>query len=145
MFDTYNTDTYIILVSLPEWYHPSYHDRSINWDGPPKNPYTNKILPYHGAPAVNDFVNDVQVPQIHELIHEYEPDIMWCDIGGINNSTAWQATFLNEARKKGKQVTMNDRCGNDVSDFATIEYRGIDYVPERFWEATRGVDPHSFG
>ncbi|CAO3628160.1 unnamed protein product [Mucor hiemalis] len=134
-----------IYFSLPEWYHPSYHDRSINWDGPPKNPYTNKILPYHGAPAVNDFVNDVQVPQIHELIHEYEPDIMWCDIGGINNSTAWQATFLNEARKKGKQVTMNDRCGNDVSDFATIEYRGIDYVPERFWEATRGVDPHSFG
>lgn len=70
---------------------------------------------------------------------------MWCDIGGINNSTAWQADFLNKGRRHGKEVVMNDRCGNSVSDFATIEYRAIDYVPERFWESTRGVDPHSFG
>ena len=133
------------LVSLPEWYHPSYHDGSIHWDGPPRNPYTRKQVEYHGAPKVKDFVNDVQVPQFFELIHQYEPDIMWCDIGGINNSTVWQAEFLNRAKKKGNQVTMNDRCGNQVSDFATVEYQGIDYIPERFWESTRGVDPYSFG
>lgn len=130
---------------MPEWYHPSYYDSSINWKGPPINPYTEEIPPYTGAPAVSSFVNQVQVPQFLELIHNYEPDIMWCDIGGINNSTAWQAEYLNKARKKGKQVVMNDRCGNAVSDFATIEYRAIDYVPERFWESTRGIDPHSFG
>lgn len=130
---------------MPEWYHPSYHDSSINWKGPPINPYTEEIPPYTGAPAVSSFVNQVQVPQLLELIHNYEPDIMWCDIGGINNSTAWQAEYLNKARNKGKQVVMNDRCGNAVSDFATVEYRAIDYVPERFWESTRGIDPHSFG
>ncbi|KAG2198821.1 hypothetical protein INT47_000737 [Mucor saturninus] len=134
-----------IYFSLPEWYHPSYHDSSINWNGPPINPYNEKIAPYAGAPAVSDFVNQVQVPQIHEIIDNYDPDIMWCDIGGINNSTAWQADFLNKGRKQGREVVMNDRCGNSVSDFATIEYRAIDYVPERFWESTRGVDPHSFG
>ncbi|CEP15883.1 hypothetical protein [Parasitella parasitica] len=120
------------IVSLPEWYHPSYHDRWLNWDGPPVNPYTGKVVPYHGSPQVHDFVNEVQVPQILELIDHYEPDIMWCDIGGINNSTAWQAYFLNKAREQGRQVTMNDRCGNAVSDFATIEYRGISHVPSRY-------------
>lgn len=116
---------------MPEWYHPSYHDRWLNWDGPPVNPYTGKTVPYTGSPAVNDFVNEVQVPQALELIDNFEPDIMWCDIGGINNSTAWQAYFLNKARKQGRQVTMNDRCGNSVSDFTTVEYRGIDNVPSR--------------
>lgn len=70
---------------------------------------------------------------------------MWCDIGGINNSTAWQSKFLNNAKQSGKQVVMNDRCGNSVSDFATVEYQGINHVPERFYESTRGIDPHSFG
>ncbi|KAI8641770.1 putative alpha-L-fucosidase [Parasitella parasitica] len=133
------------MFSLPEWYHPSYHDRWLNWDGPPVNPYTGKVVSYHGSPKVDDFVNEVQVPQILELIDHYEPDIMWCDIGGINNSTAWQAYFVNKARQQGRQVTMNDRCGNSVSDYATIEYRGIRHVPSRFWESTRGIDPHSFG
>lgn len=134
------------IVSLPEWFHPSYHDNWLNWNGPPKNPYTGHQVSYTGAPSVASFVNEVQVPQFLELFHNYEPDIMWCDIGGINNSTAWQAEFLNEARKRGgRQVTMNDRCGNTISDFATVEYQGVDYVPERPWESTRGIDPHSFG
>ncbi|KAF1796938.1 alpha-L-fucosidase-domain-containing protein [Mucor lusitanicus] len=134
-----------VYFSMPEWYHPSYHDRWLNWDGPPVNPYTGKQVPYTGSPAVDDFVNEVQVPQVLELIDHYEPDIMWCDIGGINNSTAWQAYFLNKAREQGRQVTMNDRCGNSVSDFTTVEYRGISHVPSRLWESTRGIDPHSFG
>lgn len=117
---------------MPEWFHPSYHDSSINWHGPPVNPYTGKTVTYTGASqVVSSFVNEVQVPQFLELIHHYEPDIMWCDIGGINNSTAWQAEFLNQAKKQGRQVTMNDRCGNSVSDFSTVEYSSINYVPSR--------------
>ncbi|KAI8984393.1 glycoside hydrolase superfamily [Mycotypha africana] len=134
-----------LYFSLPEWYHPSYQDYSLNWHGPPKNPYTDKEVTYHGAAEVSDFVNEVQIPQIMELIHNFDPDIMWCDIGGINNSTSWQAKFFNQARQKGKQVTINDRCGNSVSDFETAEYSEKNYIPFRFWESTRGIDPHSFG
>ncbi|KAL9548859.1 hypothetical protein PS6_006384 [Mucor atramentarius] len=126
-----------VYFSMPEWYHPSYHDRWLNWDGPPVNPYTGKQVPYTGSPKVNDFVNEVQVPQVMELIDHYEPDIMWCDIGGINNSTAWQAYFLNKAREQGRQVTMNDRCGNSVSDFTTVEYRGISHVPSSYNHQTK--------
>lgn len=139
------TLTKLFIVSLPEWFHPSYHDPSINWNGPPTNPYTGKVVPYTNAPPVTDFVNQIQVPQILELIHDYHPDIMWCDIGGIHNSSAWQSLFINKAKSTGRQVVMNDRCGNAVSDFSTVEYRALDYVPERSWEAVRGIDPHSFG
>ncbi|KAI8066944.1 alpha-L-fucosidase-domain-containing protein [Gilbertella persicaria] len=131
--------------SLPEWYHPNYRDDSIHWHGPPVNPYTGKVVPYTGGAFVSDFVNDIQVPQFLELIREFEPDIMWCDIGAIHNSTAWQAKFFNEARAKKRQVTINDRCGNSVSDFTTVEYNDVHYVPPRYWESTRGIDPHSFG
>ncbi|KAI8342200.1 alpha-L-fucosidase-domain-containing protein [Choanephora cucurbitarum] len=134
-----------VYFSLPEWYHPDYRDDSIHWNGPPVNPYTEKTVPYTGGQRVSDFVNDIQVPQFLELIQQFEPDIMWCDIGAINNSTAWQAKFLNSARNQGRDVTFNDRCGNGVSDFATVEYNDVNYVPSRYWESTRGIDPHSFG
>ncbi|KAI8378536.1 alpha-L-fucosidase-domain-containing protein [Blakeslea trispora] len=134
-----------VYFSLPEWYHPDYHDNSIHWNGPPVNPYTGKTVPYTGSHRVSSFVNDIQVPQFLELMDQFDPDIMWCDIGAINNSTAWQAKFLNNARRQGKDVTINDRCGNSISDFATVEYNGINYVPSRYWESTRGIDPHSFG
>ena len=88
-------------------------------------------MPYTGGQRVSDFVNDIQVPQFLELIQQFEPDIMWCDIGAINNSTAWQAKFLNSARNQGRDVTFNDRCGNGVSDFATVEYNDVNYVPSR--------------
>ncbi|CAO3616869.1 unnamed protein product [Cunninghamella blakesleeana] len=135
-----------IYFSLPEWYNPYYHNANLpDWGGSPKNPYTNKEVPYTGNPHLNDFVNDLQVPQFLELVHQYEPDILWCDIGGINNSTAWQTEYFNQAYQQNRQVTINDRCGNDVSDFTTLEYRQTDTPPSRFWEATRGIDPRSFG
>lgn len=62
-----------------------------------------------------------------------------CDIGGINNSTVWQTEYFNQAYQQNRQVTINDRCGNDVSDFTTLEYKQTDAPPSRFWEATRGI------
>ncbi|ORZ24074.1 glycoside hydrolase superfamily [Absidia repens] len=135
-----------IYFSLPEWYHPKYKDSNFDdWHGPPFNPYTNKTIPYTGSTPIDDFVNDLQLPQFLELVNNYEPDIIWCDIGGINNSSMWQAEYYNKAAKQNRQVTINDRCGNGVSDFATLEYQQTSTPPARSWEATRGVDPRSFG
>ncbi|KAI8064512.1 alpha-L-fucosidase-domain-containing protein [Gongronella butleri] len=136
-----------IYFSLPEWYNPSYHgiDNLDDWHGPPTNPYTHATVPYTGNPHIKDFVNDLQVPQFLELVHQYEPDILWCDIGGINNSSHWQVDFFNRASAQGRQVTINDRCGNGISDFSTLEYQSTAAPPPRQWEATRGIDPRSFG
>ncbi|KAI8093869.1 glycoside hydrolase superfamily [Halteromyces radiatus] len=132
--------------SMPEWYHPSYHDNDLSdWHGPPFNPYTKQEIPYTGSPPIHDFVNELQLPQLEELVNNYEPDIIWCDIGGINNSSMWQAKYYNQATKQNRQVTINDRCGNGISDFTTLEYQETSTPPPRSWEATRGIDPRSFG
>ncbi|KAG2210920.1 hypothetical protein INT47_000077, partial [Mucor saturninus] len=135
-----------LYFSLPEWYHPKYNDESLGWKGPPKNPYTDEVVSYTGSRLIEDFVNELQVPQLQELANNYNPDILWCDIGGINNSTVWQSDYFNNALKDGRQVSVNDRCGDgSASDFTTIEYKAVTDTPTRFWEATRGMDPFSFG
>ncbi|KAI9473850.1 MAG: alpha-L-fucosidase-domain-containing protein [Benjaminiella poitrasii] len=135
-----------LYFSLPEWYHPKYKDDSIGWQGPPVNPYSGQQTSYTGSKPIDDFVNELQVPQFQELVHNYKPDILWCDIGGIHNSAVWQADYFNQARKEGHQVAVNDRCGDgSASDFTTIEYQAVMTTPTRFWESTRGMDPYSFG
>ncbi|KAI9310463.1 glycoside hydrolase superfamily [Dichotomocladium elegans] len=131
-----------VYFSLPEWYHPHYDGRRLGWaGGPPRNPYTGAKIPYTGSAQARDFVNELQVPQALELIERFEPDVFWCDLGGSNNSSAWQLHYFQNRRP----VAVNDRCGNGVSDFATVEYHRSLAVPDRFWEATRGIDPYSFG
>ncbi|KAI9314779.1 glycoside hydrolase, partial [Dichotomocladium elegans] len=137
-----------IYFSLPEWYHPKYNDASLGWHGPPFDPYSkNRTLAYTGdLGTVEDFVNDLQVPQALELIHTFAPDIFWCDIGGINNSTVWQTAYLEAAAASEQPIAWNDRCGSgSASDFTTVEYKTEAIPPDRFWEATRGMDPYSFG
>lgn len=55
-----------------------------------------------------------------------------CDLNGINNSTVWQSKYFNHARKQGKQVAINDRCGNGISDFMTSEYQNLYNTPSRY-------------
>ena len=130
------------IVSLPEWYHPQFDGSDKGWaGGPPRNPYTGKEVPYTGYRPIQDFVNELQVPQALELIDNYQPDIFWCDLGGFNNSTVWQKHYF----ENYAEVAVNDRCGNEYSDFSTVEYHRSMATANRFWEATRGVDPYSFG
>lgn len=84
------------------------------------NPYTNKTIPYTGYVPVNDFVPDLQLPQMRQLAYHYETEIMWCDIGGANNSTFFASKWLNWARSQGRQITFNGRCGIR-GDFDTPE------------------------
>ncbi|KAI7880331.1 glycoside hydrolase [Lichtheimia hyalospora FSU 10163] len=131
-----------LYFSLPEWYHPQFDGSDKGWaGGPPRNPYTGKEVPYTGYRPIQDFVNELQVPQALELIDNYRPDIFWCDQGGFNNSTVWQKHYF----ENYPEVAVNDRCGNEYSDFSTVEYHRSMATADRFWEATRGVDPYSFG
>ncbi|MFF0725928.1 alpha-L-fucosidase [Streptomyces sp. NPDC004134] len=131
-----------LYYSMPEWFHPAG-----GWTrNGPVNPYTGEEIPYTGYKPVGDYVKDHQYPQMRELMNEFDPDIMWCDIGGKNNSNEFMAEYFNRAknRENPKEVTVNDRCGNGVSDFSTPEYRvEPDINPEK-WEATRGIG-RSFG
>ncbi|MGH1565044.1 alpha-L-fucosidase [Mumia sp. DW29H23] len=139
-----------LYYSLAEWYNPAG-----GWDPPehsltegPKNPYTGAPIPYTGYEPVADDVMDHQYPQMLELVDEFDPDLLWCDIGEHvpNNSLEVMARYYIQAqdRKRPKEVAVNDRCGPSVHDFTTPEYRNQPDIETDMWEATRGIG-HSFG
>jgi alpha-L-fucosidase len=139
-----------LYYSLAEWYHPAG-----GWDPPehslevgPTNPYTGEPVPYTGYQPVADDVMDHQYPQMRELVDNFDPDIFWCDIGEHvpNNSLDLMAYYYNQAknRRHPKEVAVNDRCGPDVNDFVTREYRNQPTIDPNKWEATRGIG-QSFG
>ncbi|KAF4500728.1 alpha-L-fucosidase [Fusarium agapanthi] len=106
--------------------------------------YTGATVEYTGYVPVNDFVKDIQLPQMKELAYNYNTEIMWCDIGCPNNSTIFVSEWLNWTRTQGRQITFNSRCGLN-GDFSTPEYRTHGDTVVAKWETNRGMDPFSFG
>jgi alpha-L-fucosidase len=134
--------------SLPEWYNPAYPGDGGSFPGGgPKQYVTGAPVPYTGYIPVSDYVNDFQVPQMLELINQYDTDILWGDIGGPNNSLPVIAYFYNHAlnRPHPKEVVVNNRMGVPVWDFTTPEYASNFQLTSAKWEATQGIDPFSFG
>ncbi|KAH7394286.1 alpha-L-fucosidase-domain-containing protein [Pyrenochaeta sp. MPI-SDFR-AT-0127] len=131
--------------SMPEWFNPKNTLYGGTFGGgPPKNPYTGNEIPYTGYVEVDDFVKDIQLPQMRTLAYVYETEIIWCDIGGPNNMTIFAAEWLNWARNQGRQVTFNNRCGL-TGDFDTPEYTTNPNIVRRKWETNRGMDTFSYG
>ncbi|MFD4508475.1 alpha-L-fucosidase [Streptomyces sp. NPDC058457] len=132
-----------LYFSMPEWFNPD-----SPWMGhAPRNPYTLDPLPYTGYTAGKDFVRDYQAPQMLELVHGYDPEIIWCDIGGGNDSVHVLAEYFNHAKNRARpvDVTVNDRSGIGFHDFTTPEYTTYADTVVAKWEASRGLDPRSYG
>lgn len=132
-----------LYFSMPEWFNPD-----SPWMGhAPRNPYTLDPLPYTGYTADKDFVTQYQAPQMLELIHGYDPEIIWCDIGGANDSLHVLAEYFNHAKKRHRpvDVTVNDRSGIGFHDYTTPEYTTYADTVVAKWEASRGLDPRSYG
>ncbi|MDX3854857.1 alpha-L-fucosidase [Streptomyces sp. AK02-01A] len=132
-----------LYFSMPEWFNPDNP-----WQGhAPRNPYTLEPLPYTGYAAGKDYIKDLQAPQMLELIENYDPEVIWCDIGGDNDSHRVLAEYFNHAKNSARpiDVTVNDRSGIAPHDFTTPEYTTYDTVVTAKWEASRGLDPRSYG
>ncbi|MFI6659977.1 alpha-L-fucosidase [Streptomyces sp. NPDC050523] len=132
-----------LYFSMPEWFNPDNP-----WMGhAPRNPYTLEPVPYTGYTAGKDYVKDFQAPQMLELIHGYDPEIIWCDIGGANDSVHVLAEYFNHAKNRARpvDVTVNNRSGIAFHDFTTPEYTTYDNTVVAKWESSRGLDPFSYG
>ncbi|WP_210592134.1 alpha-L-fucosidase [Streptomyces sp. GESEQ-35] len=132
-----------LYFSMPEWFNPDNP-----WMGhAPRNPYTLEPVPYTGHTAGKDYVKDLQAPQMLELIHGYDPEIIWADIGGVNDSLNVLAEYFNHAKNRARpiEVTVNDRAGIGFHDFTTPEYTTYANTVVAKWEASRGLDPRSYG
>lgn len=132
-----------LYFSMPEWFNPDNP-----WMGhAPRNPYTQEPVPYTGYTGGKDFVKDYQAPQMLELIQGYDPELIWCDIGGANDSLHVLADYFNHAKNRARpiEVTVNDRSGIAFHDFTTPEYTTYDNTVVAKWESSRGLDPFSYG
>ncbi|WP_330286871.1 alpha-L-fucosidase [Streptomyces sp. NBC_00576] len=132
-----------LYFSMPEWFNPDNP-----WMGhAPRNPYTLEPVPYTGYTPGKNFVTGYQAPQMLELIHNYAPELLWCDIGGDNDSRNVLAEYFNTAKKsrKPRDVTINDRSGIPFHDFTTPEYTTYANTVVAKWESSRGLDPFSYG
>lgn len=77
--------------SMTEWWNPDFGkygfaerpgNTSTTWPGIlATNPYTGLTEPYVGYVPVDDYLSDLQLPQMNILSYEYESEIMWCDTG----------------------------------------------------------------
>ncbi|MEU8845271.1 alpha-L-fucosidase [Streptomyces sp. NPDC048564] len=132
-----------LYFSMPEWFNPDNP-----WMGhAPRNPYTLEPLPYAGYVSGKDYVKGYQAPQMLELIHDYAPELLWCDIGGVNDSRNVLAEYFNLAKNSRKpvDVAVNDRAGIPFHDFTTPEYTTYANTVVAKWESSRGLDPFSYG
>lgn len=131
--------------SLPEWFNPAYAPYGFGeWPGGnATNPYTNVTLPYTGYEPIDDFVSQLQLPEM-QILAGMGSELLWCDIGGPNLTAQFAAEYFNNAAAEGRQVMTNNRCGTP-GDFDTPEYARYDAVQVRKWESNLGMDPFSYG
>ncbi|KAF8711892.1 Alpha-L-fucosidase, partial [Rhizoctonia solani] len=73
---------------------------------------------------INDWVQDLQKPQMETLFYDYEVDAIWCDIGGPSPFDEIAADWYNWAKK---------------------EYFTLNSYQVRKWESNSGLDPHFYG
>ncbi|KAI2469123.1 glycoside hydrolase family 29 protein [Annulohypoxylon bovei var. microspora] len=145
--------------SLPEWFNPDFGPYGFDqfdpaqvpgttsWPGvAAANPYTGALEPYTGRVPAGDFLADVMLPQMNALAYDYGTDIMWCDCGAANATAEFAASWFAAARREGRQVAINSRCGvAQAADFDTPEYMRFGSAQRRKWESNQGMDPYSYG
>nr|KAG5697082.1 hypothetical protein BaRGS_001998 [Batillaria attramentaria] len=122
--------------SLFEWFHPLYlQDKANNY-------------------TTQDFVNTKTMPELYELVNNYQPDIVWSDGDWEASDTYWKsreflAWLYNSSPVKDIVVT-NDRWGKEDrckhGGFLTCSDR---YNPgklqPRKWENAMTLDRSSWG
>ena len=110
----------------------------------------NRML--SGKIPVNNFIEELIVPQAKDFIDNYDPDILWFD-GEWQRSAEYYRTpdivayFYNKAEGR-KEVVSNDRLGRGTrevhGDFYTSETDDVVEKMEEPWEENRSMS-ESYG
>jgi alpha-L-fucosidase len=141
-----------LYYSLYEWYNPAFTGKPVpQW-------YSGAPVPYTGMKPIASYVDDHMLPQMHEIVAQYHPQVLWCDGEWEKPSEYWHdagliAYYYNQARDRDEGVAIDDRCrvtgGDDenknvVFDFSTPEYTTFSHTRAKKWEASRGMG-YSYG
>jgi len=128
--------------SVGEFFNPSI-------PRPPYNAYTHVPVPYTGYIPRTNYV-DFMHAQMHELIDNYDPDILWGDgafLAPDNTDAYWHneaiiAYYYNHARQRQnpKEVVVDNRFmifspdGKTWGDFGTPEQQTLKNLEAAKWE-----------
>uniref|UniRef100_A0A7E4VX99 alpha-L-fucosidase n=1 Tax=Panagrellus redivivus TaxID=6233 RepID=A0A7E4VX99_PANRE len=109
---------------------------------------------YHPLYISDDKLNRTDFVDLHELVNQYEPDIIWCDGEWERRDTYLKSKeFLvwlyNESPVKDK-IVVNDRWGEDTlgkhGGFLThYDHFHPGQLQPRKWEDAMSLDKHSWG
>jgi alpha-L-fucosidase len=125
-----------LYYSLYEWFNPLY---------------TGKEIPYAGLKKADNYVDDVMIPEIKELIDLYHPDFFYFDGEWDHPESFWKmketvAYFYNEAAKRNQEVFVNDRFGAEErgkhGDLYNVEYsfeKGNEGLLTHKWSFWQGI------
>jgi len=123
--------TFGLYYSLYEWYNPIYR-----------------------GPNPSEYVTEVMLPQLYDLVNTYRPDILWGDGCLDYPSSFWRTpsflAWLYNESPVCQNVVVNDRWGNETlwtsGGFFVSELQWP--TPDRFgdhkWEDCTGIG-YSFG
>ena len=92
-----------------DWHEPDALGLDNTWDFPDRS--KKNVLKYFRGKSE---------PQVHELVQQYKPSIMWFDVPADINKEQSQE-FVDIIREKLPDCIINDRVGNDLGDFVTPE------------------------
>ncbi|KAG8220485.1 hypothetical protein J3R82DRAFT_3181 [Butyriboletus roseoflavus] len=110
--------------SLPEWYNPHFAPYGFEqWPGGlPHNAFNySELEPYTDMLNISDYIQDLQYLHMLSLALDYGTEIMWCDIGGPNNTLEFASQYYNNAMENGYHVTMSDRLSPSYSSFQLLD------------------------
>jgi hypothetical protein len=128
-----------------DWEHPDAPGNDWDYD----NPGGDKLL--HGAnwwlnypeflPRAAKYVNEKSIPQIQELILNYEPDIMWFDTP--HKLPLYENIRILQAIRELSPdvIVVNDRLarftGGNLGDYINTGDRAAHFFPvrEKYWES----------
>ncbi|KAB0795841.1 hypothetical protein PPYR_09902 [Photinus pyralis] len=123
--------------SLYEWFNPMFlSDKASNFES-------------------DEFVQKKVLPELHEIVNKYRPEIVWSDGEWEANDTYWKskeflAWLYNESPVKDTVVT-NDRWGSGP---VICQHGGFYTCADRYnpgvlqahkWENAMTIDAHSWG
>ncbi|KAA1470747.1 glycoside hydrolase family 29 protein [Dentipellis sp. KUC8613] len=136
-----------LYYSLPEWFNPDYgiYGHQSFPGHPALYAYNGSCCePYVGYTPVDNFLEDVQKPQMKSLFYTHDAEMLWCDIGYATAFPEIAGDWYNYAASQGRQVVRDDRCGDNQTDFSTPEYATYSAVLSSKWETSEGMDPFSY-
>jgi alpha-L-fucosidase len=131
-----------LYYSIPEWFNPAakasgLYASNTRWDPtsrlifqvafesplPFRNPYTQLPTPYTGYVPISDYAAGQVRPQMRELINDFHPAILWCDIGGRESYYRANDVIADYYRAVPDGV-VDDRCGDQTThaDYTTVEH-----------------------